>query len=120
MSEEIIKIFDNIASRFGIVVDWTSENIIPYIQELFNRYVLCESITTIIWLLIGISCLIASIKLFKKAKKPECIKNDTDIFFIVIGIILVTTGSAITIMGSMDLIKCLIFPEMLIIQMLQG
>lgn len=33
MSEEIIKVLDNLAERFGVAVDWTSTNVSHY--EMF-------------------------------------------------------------------------------------
>lgn len=114
MSEEVIKIFDNISSRFGVVIDWTSENVIPYLHELFNKYVLCESITTLIWLILGIGCLIAGIIFIKKDNKYE-----DDGFFIVIGVISFIFGIIITLISSMCLIQCLVFPESLIMEMLK-
>ena len=84
MSEEVIKIFDNISSRFGVVIDWTSENVIPYLQELFNKYVLCESIITLIWLILGIGCLIAGIIFIKKSSYED---YEFSIIFGLIGLI---------------------------------
>ena len=114
MSEEVIKIFDNISSRFGVVIDWTSENVIPYLQELFNKYVLCESIITLIWLILGIGCLIAGIIFIKKGNQYE----DSE-FFIIFGIISLIFGIIITLISSIHLIQCLTFPESLIIEMLK-
>ena len=31
MSDEIIKVIDELGKRFGIVIDWSSENVLPYI-----------------------------------------------------------------------------------------
>ena len=37
MSEEIIKILDDLGRRFGILIDWSSKNILPYLQDLIPR-----------------------------------------------------------------------------------
>lgn len=60
MSEEIIKVLDNLAERFGVAVDWTSINVIPYLQELCSKYITYEIATSVTWLVIGILCLIFS------------------------------------------------------------
>lgn len=31
MSEEVIKILDTIAEKFGLAIDWTSANVLPYL-----------------------------------------------------------------------------------------
>lgn len=48
MSEEIIKILDALADKFGIAIDWTSSNVLPYLQQLCTKYVRCEIATSII------------------------------------------------------------------------
>ena len=32
MSNEIIKVLDALSDKLGIAVDWTSENVLPYLQ----------------------------------------------------------------------------------------
>ena len=39
MSEEIIKILDHIGSKFGVAIDWTDKNVMPYLQELAEKYI---------------------------------------------------------------------------------
>lgn len=34
MSEDIIKVLDNLAQKFGIAIDWTSQNAMPYLEDL--------------------------------------------------------------------------------------
>lgn len=45
MSEEIIKVIDELGKRFGIVIDWSNQNIIPYLQELLKRFICYRNIT---------------------------------------------------------------------------
>ena len=39
MSEEIIKVVDDLSARFGIAVDWGSDKALPVLQELFEKLV---------------------------------------------------------------------------------
>ena len=39
MNEELIKALTELANKFGIAIDWTSQNALPYAQELMNRIV---------------------------------------------------------------------------------
>ena len=34
MSTEIIKILDAICDKFGLVIDWTSQNVTPYMRAV--------------------------------------------------------------------------------------
>lgn len=38
VSTQIIEVIEALCKQFGIAIDWTSENIIPYIQTLIERY----------------------------------------------------------------------------------
>lgn len=74
MSEEIIKVLDNLGEKFGIAVDWTSQNIMPYIQELMNRYRSYFITSCVIWLTLELVLLFISIVIFKgciKGKKEN-------------------------------------------------
>lgn len=83
MSQEIIKVLDNLAQKFGVAIDWTNQNILPYLQDLMGRYISLQNAYAIIWMIISIIIIIGSSILISK-----CIKvireeeNDIDDFFI--------------------------------------
>lgn len=52
MSDEIIKVLDNLGQKFGIAIDWTSQNIMPYLQDLMNRFINLQNARAIIWIVI--------------------------------------------------------------------
>ena len=54
MSKEVIEIFDYIGEKLGIVIDWTQENIIPYLTDLLGRYVTFNIVMHAIGLFLGI------------------------------------------------------------------
>lgn len=41
-SEQLIYLIDEFAKRIGIIIDWTSSNVMPYIQDLVGRYITYE------------------------------------------------------------------------------
>lgn len=41
-SEQLIYLIDEFAERIGIVIDWTSSSVMPYIQDLVGRYIMYE------------------------------------------------------------------------------
>ena len=69
MSDEIIKLLDDLGQRFGIAIDWSSENVIPYLKDLMSRFVKYETATSILWMLLGVIilsvCLAFAIRMFK-------------------------------------------------------
>lgn len=61
MSEEIIKVLNDLGEKFGIAIDWTSQNVMPYIQDLANRYIVYNNIIAIIQIIISIVLIIIGI-----------------------------------------------------------
>lgn len=119
MSEEIIKVLDNLCEKFGIAIDWTSQNVKPYLQELFVKYTNYEMATSIMWLVIFVLTLVASVLFIKWGWNN--FDNCEDViqgFIIVFSAILFVLG-VISIIGICfqvtDIIKCNTFPEKMII-----
>lgn len=52
MSDEIIKVLDNLGQKFGIAIDWTSQNVLPYLQDLMTRFINLQNTKAIIWIVI--------------------------------------------------------------------
>lgn len=38
MDKELCNIIDKIAEKIGVAIDWSSENVMPYIQDVMQRY----------------------------------------------------------------------------------
>lgn len=68
MSEEVIKILDALTEKFGLAIDWTSANVLPYLQQLCGKYVTYEIATSVVWMLIGICLLFIGKYVIGKAK----------------------------------------------------
>ena len=39
VSDQIIKVLDEVGKRFGLAIDWTQQNIVPYLQELSHKII---------------------------------------------------------------------------------
>lgn len=53
ISDEIIKVLDALCDKFGIAVDWSSQNILPYIETLMDKCVTYEVSTSLFWMLLA-------------------------------------------------------------------
>ena len=80
MSEEIIKVLDNLGEKFGIAIDWTNQNVLPYLQDLMSRFIAYKNLSAIIWIVVSVVFIILSITLgviiCKKIKKYYNDKQD--------------------------------------------
>lgn len=88
MSEEIIKVLDNLGNRFGVVIDWSNQNIIPYLQELMTRFISYRNTVNIIWIVVcliviglGIFGLVKIIKWRKSDKYNKDYLSDDNLYF---------------------------------------
>lgn len=129
MSEEIIKVLDALGEKFGIAINWTSENVIPYLQQLCNKYITYEIATSVVWLLIGICLLFIGKYLIEKAKQywkqyeEKGAYSDFDDMAIVFGILagcVIIVGIIVILYQTMDIVTCLTFPEKMLIEEMQS
>lgn len=132
MSEEIIKVLDNLGERFGIAIDWTSENVIPYLQDLFTRFI---NYKIGISIMLIVACLIFLISfaiiLVKCAKgfEEECNREhycDTNEFRqcycgvgFFISIVICIIAPIELLKNTDDLIKELTIPEVIVYEYVQ-
>lgn len=125
MSEEIIKVLDNLAQKFGIAIDWTNQNVMPYLENLMNRYIQYSIAGTSILLALEIIGIIIFIKVLMsglKQKKTNEYWEWTDegmanfITLIILGAILI-----ITVPITIDyLLKSIFIPEIVILDYIKN
>ena len=135
ISEQVIKVLDAVCDKFGIAIDWTSNNVIPYIQELGNKIITYDICNSIMWLVIGsaIPLTIAIlIKKFLNQKKLE-VKEFMNYYYyfsdgsldeldwycyLIIGILLVI-AIVIGTISSQSIIQDIVFPEKTLIEFIK-
>lgn len=52
VSDQIIAVINDLCAKFGIAIDWTAENVLPYIEDLCARYIQFEIQTSIAWIIL--------------------------------------------------------------------
>lgn len=127
ISEQIIEVFDYLFEKFGIAVDWSSENVIPTIKMLCEKLTTYEICTSIVYALFWIACCIALTivknKMFKKLTDSGFF-DDADGFnylmtsvltYLLLGSIYIITVMVLWHQTA-DIIQCSVFPEMYIFE----
>lgn len=118
-SQNLITIFDELCKKIGIAIDWTAENIMPYIKELFERFIKFEIGTSIFYIILSlVVCVIfyiASLASYRAAKNREW---DEDYFIswfnvVAIGASIILSLIAIVVIGNQiyDIIQAIYLPE---------
>lgn len=124
MSEEIIKVLDELGKRFGIVIDWSNQNIMPYLQELLKRFICYQNITACVWIIISIAmtiCGVIMLKFLNKWRKSDGYNSDSyddDELLAVLGyifsILIIALGIGLIIGNTLGIVKNICMPEMVV------
>ena len=129
-SSQFIEIFDHLCQKFGVVIDWSAQNVIPYITALCGRmtkYLIFKNVI-LIFAFIGV------FYLFWRFSKPCCSKeNKWDPHFqscktmnisYILGWLGRGIGAAFTIGMSISalltIVRCIYLPEFVIIDCLSA
>lgn len=132
VSDQIIQVIDALCEKFGMAIDWTSENVIPYITTLCEKLIAFEIWTSVAWIAIMVVLSVTSfvlVKIFSPTFKKGLEENKRNYdagwefatVFTIVGLvifylmILIVVGTQI-----MDIIKCVTFPEMFVFEYIQG
>ena len=139
MSEEIIKVLDYLGEKFGVAIDWTQENVLPYLQDLLSRFAGYRITVSVFWIIAAIAgCfltgylgkrMVASLKTARE-KKVDTLLFETwgdsinptvlGIFAILGSIALVVTSICVFFCFAEELIKWIFIPELPMIEYLKG
>lgn len=130
MSEEIIKVLNDLGERFGIAIDWTSQNVMSYLQDLASRYMTYNNLIAIIQIaisviliIIGIVCIIKLIK-WRNSKNYNDSYLSDDPLMCGLGItgasILIALGIGLIIGNTMGIIQNVCMPEMIILDYMKN
>ena len=120
VSDQIIQALDALCEKFGMAIDWTSANIMPYLTTLFTKLVTWEIWTSVAWMAIAVVCLAAGIVMLVLAfKYIDNIGEFLGPLMIVMGIILCGIGIGTFGKQIFDIIKCVTFPEMFVFEYIQ-
>lgn len=120
ISDEIIKVLDNLCEKIGFTIDWTNENIIPYLNQLLERYIKYEFMISLYWMIIGIALLVFAVILFVRSKDRLSIEDWPEWgareFVIRIAAII---GIIMALVNVYNAITVSIFPEKLLYEYLR-
>lgn len=128
ISESIISVLNVLCEKFGIAVDWTNQNIIPYLTDLSSRICTYEIATSIIWIL-GIIVLVSGCTVYCKYSWKKTINwNAYDMsieqFHAILSAVLlffVCLGGIIVIgIQVFDIAKAIWLPELIVVDYIQS
>lgn len=126
VNNQIVTAIDHLCSKFGLAIDWTAENALPYLQDLCDRYIQYE-----MWSSVGLVVLMVALMVIMAFWLRFCYRkyddsswtSDWDVVWyvsLIFGVILYVFG-AISLVYAIDtVIKCSAIPEAVFISYLLG
>lgn len=111
ISEEIIKVLEYLCMKLGLTIDWTNNNVLPYVEQLCEKFIKWEIGTSVTW--IGIT-IITTIIVFIFSKVVYCDGLEKIIFWGVICVAICVIGKQV-----FDIVACYTFPEKVIYDYIQ-
>lgn len=123
LSDQIISVLDDLAARFGVAIDWSQENVLPYLQELFDKYILYNMLSSIVWIVsvvfLTTVCYVVAARSYKKFKESYNDMYDAIHTVAMILALVLTVATLICLIFCLDtVITCVAFPEKFIIDKL--
>lgn len=139
MENEVIEVLEQISEKFGIAVDWSSKNVIPYLEELAEKVVRYKIAASVYWMLMGVM-LLGTIPIWKKILRNYKVKYekekeramtsrfyiDTSMLDMIIPIyktckwMCILIGILIIVLEGSVIIKCLILPESILFDVIKS
>ena len=126
MSDEIIKVIDELGKRFGIVIDWSNENVLPYLQVLSHIFIIYRTAMGIMTIVISVILIvifgIGMKKLLEWRKSEKFSENiwDDDLFIFFLAMIGCVIGiciaAGVIIGNTAGIIQNLTIPELTILE----
>ena len=127
ISSQVIEVLDSVCEKFGIAIDWSQQNVLPYLEDLSGKYIKYEIVTSIAWIIFFSLAIIASIKGTKNILKScqsenyffEGDEEVGSIFILILATVVIVGCIGITTQ-ILDVITCCTFPEKIILEFLKG
>ena len=111
ISSEIIEVLDYVGEKFGIAIDWTSNNVLPYLQTLVDKFIQWEISTSILWIAIAVFVIAMIISLMNLKGIREFNKEVCDGMLWIPAGILILGFFIVICVQIFDIVECNVFPE---------
>lgn len=136
MGNEVIKVLNHLGDQFGVAIDWSSANVMPYLNDLMTRmikygiyiniyHIIYAIFITAVFIIVTIVLYKIACKMILRSEENEEHINSAKILSTAFAISLVTTIIVVLIeIGNIkdciaDIIELNIVPEKYVIEIIQ-
>lgn len=75
-SSQFIEVLDALCDKIGIAIDWTSQNVVPYVTDLTTRIITYEISTSVVWMVIAAILFLITWKMTKRDCKADIFEDE--------------------------------------------
>lgn len=136
MGDEVIKVLNHLGDQFGVAIDWSSTNVMPYLNDLMIRmikygmyiniyHIIYDIFITVLFIIVTIVLYKIACKMILRSEENEEYVNSAKILSTAFAISLVTTVIVALIeIGNIkdciaDIIELNTVPEKYVIEIIQ-
>ncbi len=136
MGDEVIKVLNHLGEQFGVAIDWSSTNVMPYLNDLMTRmikygiyiniyHIIYAIFITALFIIVTIVLYKIAYKMISKSEENEEYVNSAKILSTAFAISLVTTVIVALIeIGNIkdciaDIIELNTVPEKYVVEIIQ-
>lgn len=120
ISDQIIQVLEYLAEKMGVTIDWSQQNVLPYVQQICEKYIRYEIATSVMWLVVGLMFVASTICWIREYK--YCMKKfdecwwsslwDFVAMLCVVALVLCAISGILIILVQMnDIMRCIFLPE---------
>ena len=118
-SSQFIEVLDALCDKIGIAIDWTSQNVVPYVTDLATRIITYEIWTSAAWIVIAAIVFLIAWKMTKNMCKADRLDYEWVLGW-VIRIIIGIICFAVIGFEVFDIIEALALPEKILYDFVMG
>ena len=108
VSSQIIEVLNDLCMKFGIAIDWSAENVVPYAQELAAKFISWEIATSWMWIVVGVVITIVGFILVLADYKTGFSGG----LIVSFGVVAIFVAVDVIAYQAYDIITCTHFPEL--------
>ena len=116
VSDQIIAVLDDLCRRFGIAIDWTAGNMMPYLEELATKFVAFETETSWFWIYFILALTVICWIIFAVIVGVYHGMTEEATIILVVAIAVTLVDIAVVGVQIYDIITCDVFPEKIIVR----
>ena len=115
ISDEVIKILEYLGQKIGVTIDWTSNNVLPYVEQLCKKFIVWETSTSYAWIAIAGGIFVIALIFAILVSWLSDLDGFEWVIFAVVAVV------TIAIIGCQvfDILECQTFPEKAIYDYIQ-